>query len=244
MAAPPRDFFKTLPAELPPDEPYYYLSAAQRSICEQKSALAVYAPHLPGWVPHRQVANALGHKHDGIDAALRKLGGRPYVWGTEFENVHSLWSFTEPHLTIDGQTYHCSEDYFHKKKPSPFDKRVWDGDGPGLGRRDKVMEQAVRLKFADPVLRELLIASYPHQLLSIKGDRYWGVTPAGVGENALARIEMELREELVLSVEAAGADGARAKCSVDQVDQKEPDGDAADAVDADAELAVKTGASA
>jgi len=61
------------------------------------------------------------------------------------------------------------------------------------------MRRAVREKFQDATLRELLVASHPHPLLSIKNDDYWGVYPSGKGENALAKIEMELREEILAS---------------------------------------------
>jgi len=194
----PSDFLERLPTELPENEPYYYLSAAQRRICERSTVLAPYASHLPGWVPHRRVADALHHSHAGIEGALRKSDGQPYVWATEFENVHTYWKYREPSLTIDGKSYHCSEDFFHKQKPNPFDKELWVGKGPGLGRRDQVMQKGVRAKFTDPALQELLLASHPHPLLSIKGDDYWGVRPSGQGHNMLARLLMELREELVV----------------------------------------------
>lgn len=197
MAALPRDFLKSLPAALPKGEPYYFLSDKQRKICERHKELAPYAPHLPGWVPHRRVADALGHPHSGIEAALRRLEGRPYVWATEFENVHTFWNYSEPGFTVEGRKYQGSEDFFHKQKPLPFNKAVWDGDGRGLGHRDQVMRMAVQKKFADPELQELLLASNPHPLLSIKGDEYWGVRPTGQGHNMLAELLMELRQELM-----------------------------------------------
>lgn len=176
MSSVPRDFFKTLPVELPPGEPYYYLSAAQKDICSRRSQLARYAPHLPGWVPHRQVADALGHDHTGIENALKRLDECPYVWCTEFENVHSFWNFREPRFRVGKCSYHGSEDFFHKQKPSPFDKEIWDGPGPGRGRRDQVMRQAVQMKFQDEELKALLIST---------------------GENMLARLLMEHRAELL-----------------------------------------------
>eukprot|EP00931_Biecheleriopsis_adriatica_P120381 TRINITY_DN95501_c0_g1_i1.p1 TRINITY_DN95501_c0_g1~~TRINITY_DN95501_c0_g1_i1.p1 ORF type:complete len:215 (+),score=32.13 TRINITY_DN95501_c0_g1_i1:40-645(+) len=191
------DFYKELPQELS-NEPYYYLSVRQRSICEENPVLSNYALHLPCWVPHRKIADALGHSHSGIEAALRMLRGQPYVWATEFENVHTFWNYEEPSFTVDGRTYNGSEDFFHKQKPSPFDKDLWDGTrGPGSGKRDEVMRTAVRMKFDDPELRELLVASHPHPLLSIKSDEYWGVDPQGCGHNMLAKLLMELRSELV-----------------------------------------------
>lgn len=197
MTAPPHDFFGRLPATLPKNEPYCYLSARQQQICERHSVLAAYAPHLPGWVPHRRVADALQHPHSGIESALQRLSGQSYVWCTEFENVHTFWKYSEPGFAVDGKSYCGSEDFFHKQKPSPFDKALWDGKGPGIGRRDEVMRTAVQIKFADPALRELLISSHPHPLLSIKGDDYWGVRPTGVGHNMLAVLLMELRQKFV-----------------------------------------------
>jgi len=201
MTEPPPDFFKHLPESLPQNEPYYYLSAKQRNICSTKSSLSAYAPHLPGWVPHRRVADALNHTHAGINAALNKLAGQPYVWGTEFENVHSFWEFSEPRFVVAGTSYCCSEDYFHKQKPRPFDARLWDGESPGSGKRDEVMRIALRCKFSDSTLQQLLMATHPHPLLSIKGDAYWGVMPTGRGENMLAKLLMELRSELVATSE-------------------------------------------
>eukprot|EP00931_Biecheleriopsis_adriatica_P001219 TRINITY_DN101503_c0_g1_i1.p1 TRINITY_DN101503_c0_g1~~TRINITY_DN101503_c0_g1_i1.p1 ORF type:complete len:250 (+),score=24.17 TRINITY_DN101503_c0_g1_i1:69-818(+) len=199
MARAPSDFFKVLPTSLPPAQPYYYLSDRQRRFCEKSSILAPYAKHLPGWVPHRHVADALGHSQSGIEAVLPMpmLNGRPYVWATEFENVHSFWKFSEQRLEVDGVMYHCSEDFFHKQKPKPFDSKVWNGLGPGLGLRDQVMDIAVRRKFQNAELRQLLVATYPHPLLSIKGDSYWGVLPSGRGENRLAVLLESLRMELV-----------------------------------------------
>mmetsp|Transcript_132288 Transcript_132288/g.263940 ORF Transcript_132288/g.263940 Transcript_132288/m.263940 type:complete len:248 (+) Transcript_132288:36-779(+) len=217
----PSNFLKTLPASLP--EPYYYLSAAQKRICAKSPQLAPYAQHLPGWVPHRLVADAWGHNHTGIEAALRKLGGQPYVWCTEFENVHTHWKCREPSIIVNGVKFACSEDCFHKLKPYPFDKLSWDGPGPGLGKRDEVMRTAVRMKFTDPAFRELLIASHPHPLLSIKGDAYWGVKPSGEGENMLARLLMDLRAELVAPDEIGDKDRCDSFAAAEQGQDHQPE---------------------
>ena len=83
-------YLKTLPNILPNNEPYYYLSQEQRSICEHLDALHSYVPHLPCWAPHRIVSNALGYGEMGIQNALQRSDfDQPYVWATEFENVHS-----------------------------------------------------------------------------------------------------------------------------------------------------------
>eukprot|EP00418_Pyrodinium_bahamense_P008465 CAMPEP_0179118136 /NCGR_PEP_ID=MMETSP0796-20121207/55534_1 /TAXON_ID=73915 /ORGANISM="Pyrodinium bahamense, Strain pbaha01" /LENGTH=227 /DNA_ID=CAMNT_0020816557 /DNA_START=50 /DNA_END=733 /DNA_ORIENTATION=+ len=188
--AAPKDFLVELPAELPPSEPYYFLSARQRVICQRYLELKAYASFLPGWVPHRRVAVALGHGEQGIEAALKSLDGVPYVWGTEFENVHTLWRFEEPSFEVGGKVYHGSESFYQAQKPFPFDAEEWDA------KRDGVMRTAVAKKFQDPELRRLLLSTRSHPLLSIKHDKYWGMSPTGEGQNMLARMLMDLREEL------------------------------------------------
>jgi len=190
----PADFFTILPEFLPEGQPYYFLSERQQNICKSKKELSLYSAHLPGWVPHRRVADALGHSHAGIEAALARLG-RPYVWASEFENVHTFWNYRERGFTVSGRVYKDSEDFFHKQKPNPFNKELWDGASPGFGRRDEVMLTAVRKKFEDLELKALLLSTHNHPLLSIKGDAYWGMLPSGRGENMLAKLLMNLRAE-------------------------------------------------
>lgn len=185
MPTPPFDFVNQLPNRLLVDEPYYFLSIRQRSICFSNPTLSPYAP---SWLPHRRIADALGHSHDGIENALRRCPSIPYVWATELENVHSYWYFDEPSFDVDGVHYTCREDYYHRQKPRPFDSDLWED------QRDAVMRAAVRHKFgSDTNLRDLLRSTAPHPLCSIKEDDYWGITPAGVGKNMLARVLMELR---------------------------------------------------
>lgn len=187
----PPGLLKSLPAAL--DEPYIFLSAKQASICDKHPPLAPYAPHLPAWVPQRKVSEALGHTTDGMTNALASLGGKPYVWATEFENVHSFWRFAEPTLRIDGVVYTCSEQYYHSQKPKPFDDAAWEA------QRVDVMRRAVRAKVAASAeVRQLLLATGDHPLLSIKADRVWGFDPKRGGENMLAQLLEELRQELRL----------------------------------------------
>eukprot|EP00927_Polykrikos_kofoidii_P002898 TRINITY_DN11156_c0_g1_i1.p1 TRINITY_DN11156_c0_g1~~TRINITY_DN11156_c0_g1_i1.p1 ORF type:complete len:201 (-),score=27.30 TRINITY_DN11156_c0_g1_i1:58-660(-) len=191
----PESFLTSLPPTLPSGEPYIFLSARQRIICERNPLLSEFAEHLPGWVPHRRIADALGFSHKGIDLALRRCGGQPYVWCTEFENVHTFWKYSENAFEEDGRRYEGSEHYYHKQKPFPYDDEVW------LTRRDDVMRKALRHKFLHPEagdLREILLQTHGHPLLSIKGDKYWGVTSAGIGENKLALMLEDLRSELII----------------------------------------------
>ena len=157
--------YPALPSDL--SEPMIFLSGRQRLVAARYPALA--SLELPCWAPHRTVATALGHSHCGIEHALNHLGGKPYVWATEFENVHSLWRYPEPKIEVGGRRHKCSEVYYHSRKPSPYVNVVW------CEQREAVMEEAVRAKLrADPALERLLLATHPHPLLSIKGDRVWG----------------------------------------------------------------------
>ena len=91
---------KELPAVL--TEPMYYLSRLQLRKVLAIPELAVYADDLPGWVPHRIIGKALGYGEDDVKVASASLG-RPYVWATEFENVHDNWNFIERPLQIGGR---------------------------------------------------------------------------------------------------------------------------------------------
>ncbi len=58
--------------------------------------------------------------------------------------------------------------------------------------------RGLRLKFAACAdVRALLISTWPHPLLSIKCDTFWGVDPVAGGSNALAKLLMQLRDELM-----------------------------------------------
>ena len=179
--------FRTLPADL--NEPFYYLSARQASICQANPLLRDHVPHLPCWVPHRRVAEALGHGQQGIDNVLRCHSDGPYVWATEFENVHTFWQFTEPRVLVDGRAYLDCEAFYQAQKPQPFDTDIW------ATQRDAVMRVALEHKFRDPGLRRLLLATKRHPLISIKRDAFWGVCPDGFGQNRLGELLMELRAE-------------------------------------------------
>ena len=170
-------------------EPSIYLSASQREVVARKfPSLAGYK--LPAWVPHRLIARDLHHGSEGIMRGLRMTGGVPYLWATEFENVHDLWRYNEPSLLIGWINYRSSEDYFHESKPSPFNQDEWNLI------RDDVMRVAIRAKFlADPHLRSLLRATVGYPLVSIKSDAYWGVNPHEGGRNRLAELWTELRDE-------------------------------------------------
>lgn len=63
------------------------------------------------------------------------------------------------------------------------------------GKRVDVMREILRIKFSDPDLRRLLVATRPHELIEGNnwGDRFWGVS-GGKGENTLGKLLMEVRD--------------------------------------------------
>lgn len=204
-----------------PGEPIYYLSAAQREVCERKPSLAPYAALLPCWIPHADVAAALGHERHAIDAAFARVGA--YAWATEFENVHATWRFDEPGFEFGGIRWNGSEQLYQAQKAGAPGSAEFQVIAPAfaeadpmeayeLGRRlrlradweaakDDAMRTALRAKFLEPgptgdSLRALLLSTHPRPLASVKGDAYWGIGLAGDGDNKLAAFLMELRDEL------------------------------------------------
>lgn len=59
-----------------------------------------------------------------------------------------------------------------------------------------IMEEIVREKFKNPLLREMLLATDSTELIegNTWNDKFWGVC-RGVGQNMLGRILMKIREE-------------------------------------------------
>ena len=195
------DVVATLPEVV--DEPRIYLSAAQAQICRRYPTLSNLV--LPGWVKLSLVSDALGFGQAGIDFALQHTQQVPWLWATEFENVHSTWNFVEPHITIDGQAYQDSETYYkaeQEKLPfSPANKVIWDS------KKVEVMTRAVTAKFNKSAeARQLLISTHPFPLLSIKNDSFWGFDARHGGQNMLAQILMDLRQKYVNGELVSGAE--------------------------------------
>lgn len=187
---------KRAPVPMPKKEPLIYISVEQANVKYRRLKELIKQYSLPVWVPARQVADALGYSQTGVDIAQASLGGTPYLWATEFENVHSNWIFSEPKIQVDGNWYENSETYYHEMKPRPFDEGLW------IQQRERVMYTACRAKLvASPHLRDLLLKTHPHPLLSIKSDRVWGFDATSSnpktqgGQNLLALIWMRIRAE-------------------------------------------------
>ena len=175
-------------------EPMVYLSVLQRRVIARKtpSALDAFSTLLPCWVPAALVAQVFGYDPSGIQRAQASLGGKPYLWATEFENVHATWKFPEATIVVGHKTYTNSEEYFHSQKPDPFDINIWKD------MRMAVMRMALRKKFMQsPTLMKLLQSTFPHPLLSLKNDPFWGFDPVKGGQNMLGILLVELRFEIM-----------------------------------------------
>lgn len=61
-----------------------------------------------------------------------------------------------------------------------------------------VMEYGLRIKFNQPKMKELLLATRDIEIVELNrwNDTYWGVNLKGEGENNLGRLIMKIREEL------------------------------------------------
>ena len=141
-----------------------------------------------------------------------------FVWATQFSNVHSLFSFDEPRIVVDGEEWAGSEAYFQAQKSLGISdhetvKRLMQNADPMeafvIGRRYSrrsdwfdvnvdVMRKAVHAKFTqNQALKELLLSTGDHPLVQIKpGDWFWGTGPDNNGKNMLGELLMELRKGL------------------------------------------------
>ena len=128
-------------------------------------------------MPARLVAAALGHGDRAIVSAERALGG-PYLWASEFENVHATWvGFSEPGFSLGGRRWAGAEQLFQAHKlgdagDAIFEARAdefaraseaeayalgrrvalrrdWEtARGDDVGVRDRAMTRALRGKFS------------------------------------------------------------------------------------------------
>ena len=139
----------------------------------------------------------------------------------ELENERRTFTFEESPIRVNDRAYPCSEDFLQNAKPTPFDVETWQP------KRDEVMRKALRAKFSSNMpLREFLVSTFPHQLLSLKKDIYWAFDPdTGCGDNVLAEMLMQLRNEFVEE------DAAAATAVEGQITELEPPAAKADGKD-------------
>lgn len=114
----------------------------------------------------------------------------------------------------DDITYPTVEHYFQAMKTLDKAQRFnmaiqsTPGKAKRLGRKcnlrpdwesikDSIMEDALRKKFSDPILKKALLDTGDEYLEegNTWGDQYWGVYN-GIGKNKLGKLLMKLREEI------------------------------------------------
>lgn len=173
---------------------------------------------LDGWCRQRVVSR--GFFGGGGVATIRACEEHygMFVWATEFSNVHSLFSFTEPNIVVDGEKWSGSEAYYQAMKSNglPHHEMVKElmikatpSDAYAIGnhypkRKDwfqvsvDVMAKAVHAKFSqNEDIKNLLLSTGSHPLVQVKrGDRFWGTGPDNNGKNMLGKLLMELRQAL------------------------------------------------
>lgn len=132
-----------------------------------------------------------------------------------FDGKYYFLSNFYPHPIIEDEiVYPTNEHYFQAMKSLiPEERRKiaacrTPGDAKRLGRRIAlrsdweqiklgIMENALRLKFKDPKLSDMLKATGNKKLVEGNrwNDTYWGVC-RGVGKNHLGRLLMKVRSDL------------------------------------------------
>ena len=137
-----------------------------------------------------------------------------------FENEFEFLSnFSKSEIILDGIIYPTVEHFFQAMKTKDPIRRAEIAAAPTPGKAKRlgrhvqlrsdweevkvdVMRQGLRLKFQDPKLRTMLLATGDKELVegNTWHDRTWGrcicEKCGGQGENLLGQLLMELREEI------------------------------------------------
>ena len=134
---------------------------------------------------------------------------------SEFRGEWACFSnFYRSQVVFDGETYQSVEHAFQAAKTLNPEERanIRKADTPAqakkLGRlatmrpdwddiKIGIMRDLLKQKFSRPMLAEKLKKSAPHELVEGNwwGDKFWGQSPVGYGENWLGKLLMEIRSE-------------------------------------------------
>lgn len=130
----------------------------------------------------------------GEYAFLSNFYQKPFMWDL-------VWVATAEHAYQMAKTLDITERDL-----------IWLSPTPSLAKRygrkctlredwedtkDSVMKNVITVKFQDPELKEMLLATGDTELIegNTWGDTYWGLCN-GKGKNMLGKLLMELREEI------------------------------------------------
>ena len=142
-----------------------------------------------------------------------------FVWATEFSNVHSLFSFDEPGIVVDGEQWAGSEAYFQAQKSLGTPdyetvKRLIVNANPmeafGIGRSYSrrsdwfdvnvdVMQQWVPSLLQNEPLKFVVVNGGPSTRSGKAGD-WFRSGMHNNGQNMLGELLMELRTGLQLDL--------------------------------------------
>jgi N-glycosidase YbiA len=172
---------------------------------------------LSEWVSQSAVSKALfGESGVRTVRACEEHFG-PFVWATEFANVHSTFYFEPKPIVVDGEEYANSEAYYQCMKSfgqpdheqaKAIIRNANPMDAFSLGQKYsrrpewfdvsvEVMRKAVKAKFTqDDPLCKLLLSTWEHPLVHIKGDSFWGSGYDGRGQNMLGVLLQDLRSQM------------------------------------------------
>jgi ribA/ribD-fused uncharacterized protein len=126
-----------------------------------------------------------------------------------------LSNFAPSWVVYDGETYSTVEHAFQAAKTTNLEHRAeirrteTSSAAKDIGRRVNlrpgwnearldVMHLLLWQKFSQPSFRAALLATRPHVLIEANtwGDRFWGQSPVGNGENRLGVALMQIRHAL------------------------------------------------
>ena len=131
---------------------------------------------------------------------------------------HQLSNFYAAGFQKNGKRWPTAEHYFQAMKFKGVDEdyveKIRRAKTPWLAKRmgktrkvsirwnwrvikEKVMYEALKLKFANPAMREALLRTKKQTLIEDTHDRYWGIGKNEDGQNRLGILLMRLRRELM-----------------------------------------------
>ena len=136
-----------------------------------------------------------------------------YFYGKHYQ----LSNFYAAGFQKDGKRWPTAEHYYQAMKFKGVDKnyveKIRRAKAPWVARRlgqtrripirrdwkvikERVMYETLKLKFANPAMKEALLRTRKQGLIENSPDEYWGVGKTGQGQNRLGILLMKLRKEL------------------------------------------------